>query len=88
MGNTLHEVMGLCEQFQTKLEYSLFSFWPDLVIVYHMFLGFVLGIKVQKDPSHNYLWIHDHHNMPPHSQQANKQTRNGRKQLGLGFLME
>jgi hypothetical protein len=42
------EIMGLSAEFRVKLECSLFSFRPDLVVVFHKFLGVVLVIEVKK----------------------------------------
>jgi hypothetical protein len=42
------EIMGVSEHFDRKLEYSLFSYRPDLVVVRHHFLGVVLVIEVKK----------------------------------------
>jgi hypothetical protein len=42
------EIMGVSKEFERKLEYSLFSYRPDLVVVRHIFLGVILAIEVKK----------------------------------------
>jgi hypothetical protein len=41
-------LMGLAQSCDSKLEYTLFSYRPDIVIVFHKFMGIILIVEVKK----------------------------------------